>query len=118
MSNVAIDRFGEVLMTRVRDESIDKWKSIVRGQMATSDEAAAKLVRLEPNAKRIFVSLLPHVVDTVIHNLLWTLEQSQEISVRVKAGRATVQSVAEVSDGLCGELYGTKGWISRFSKEK
>lgn len=62
--------------------------------------------------------LVPEIVDTTIHNLLWTLEQEEMIDVTVNVDvDGKLASLKDVSDGLAGELYTEDGWIFRFSKK-
>ena len=116
MPKAALDCFGELLMTRVRDKAISQWRRVVTGQMAADEAEAKKLARLDPAAQSVFLSLVPNVVDTVLHHLLWTLEQSEDVRMLVQAGNEQIDSLADESDGLAGELYSEHGWIARFSK--
>ena len=120
MSQAALDIFGELLITRVRDEAISDWNMIIDGRM--KDDASARvreaLAIFTPEQKSIVLSLIPQVVDTVLHHLLWTLEQYKNIRVGVTTDTGDVPNLKEISDGLAGELYSENGWISRFSKEK
>ena len=119
MAKAALDAFGKTLVTRVRDKSISEWKGIVTGHVKgeTAEHSRALLKRPGTECGAAFVSLLPQVVDTVLHHLLWTLEQSEEITVAVQVGKERVENVNDASDGLSGELYGQEGWIAKFSKE-
>ena len=58
--------------------------------------------------------LLPEIVETVLHHLLWTLEQVEDVNISVHLPNGVVPSLREVSDGLAGELY---DWIPRFSSQ-
>jgi hypothetical protein len=107
-------------MTRVRDKAILDWKKTVDGRM--KGEIAAKIRRiLEPlseEQQQVFLSLVPEVVDTVLHHLLWTLEQEDNVRIGILADNEDVNNLKDISDGLAGELYSGEGWIARFSKEK
>ncbi len=119
MSRPVLDHFGNVLARRVRDEAISDWDMILDGRMkdASSQAIRAELERLQlSNEELEFLRrLIPRIVDTTIHHLLWTLEQEESIDIAVKTAVDAVPSLREVSDGLAGELY---GWIPRFSKQR
>jgi hypothetical protein len=120
MSKAALDLFGRLLMTKVRDEAISDWKMIVEGSMK-GDLAVRVRQMLEPfseEQRSVFIALVPEVVDTVLHHLLWTFEQEGNIRIGVTAGNHDVPSVKDVSNGLAGELPSDEGWIARFSREK
>lgn len=119
MNQKALDHFGDLLAKRVRDEAISDWDMILNGQMkdAESAEIAERLTKLNlSDSQRAFIiDLIPRVVDTTLHHLLWTLEQEDTVDVAVKTPEGVVPSLREASDGLAGELY---GWIPRFSRQR
>ena len=120
MSQSALDLFGELLMTKVRDEAILVWKMIVDGSMkGVTSERVNKMLSLYPDGyKNIIKSLVPDIVDTVLHHLLWTLDQNDNIHIRVTIDNQEIPSLKDISGDLPGELYADDGWIARFSKEK
>ena len=61
--------------------------------------------------------LVPDIADTVLHHLLWTLEQTECVQIGISLENQDVKDLKQVSDGLAGELYSKEGWIARFSKE-
>ncbi|MDF2859636.1 MAG: hypothetical protein K0Q87_5487 [Neobacillus sp.] len=63
----------------------------------------------------MFNDVVPKIVDTTLHHLLWTFEQNELIDINVANGDSKQISIKEISDGLAGELYTEDGWISRFS---
>lgn len=120
MSKAALDFFGRLLMTKVRDEAISDWKMIVDGRMK-GDRALRLRQILAPFSEeqlRVFLSLVPEVVDTVLHHLLWTFEQEDNIRLGVTAGNQEIPNLKDVSNGLSGELPSDDGWIARYSKER
>ena len=66
--------------------------------------------------KRLVLQLIPGVVDTVLHHLLWAAEQESDLHVGIKMKNG-IEELRDISDGLPGELYTDEGWISRFSEE-
>ncbi len=119
MSQAALDHFGSVLTKRVRDEAISDWDMILDGRMkdAGSQEIRMQIERLHLSKDQIefFRRLIPRIIDTTLHHLLWTLEEEDSIDVAVKTQAGSVPSLRDVSDGLAGELY---SWIPRFSRER
>jgi hypothetical protein len=117
MSKAALDLFGRFLINKVRDEAISDWQMIVHGRMKgeIADKVRQKLGAFSEEQRKIFLSLVPEVVDTVLHHLLWTLEQEDDIRIGVTVNNQDVHSLREVSDGLAGELPSSEGWIARFS---
>lgn len=119
MEQQALDHFGELLMRRVRDEVIDDWDMIINGRMRgeSAQHVRAKLSAFGPHQVDVLRWLIPQIVDTTLHDLLWWLEQEKSVDVAVKTPSGVIPSIREVSDGLAGELYTDRGWIARFSRK-
>jgi hypothetical protein len=120
VSHAALDLFGKLLMQRVRDESIEEWDKTLDGRMKAPSlrRIHREFAGLEPSAQAFISRLIPQVVDTTLHYLLWTLEQEDTVRVAVEAGDESVPDLSEVSDGLSGEVYGEEGWFARFSSQR
>lgn len=119
MPESALDTFGQMLMSNVRDEAISDWKMIIDGRMKdeSSERVRTTLASLSNAQRDAVLRLIPQVVDTVLHHLLWTLEQTENVNVSVQSNDEFVPSLREASDGLSGELYSDEGWIARYSSE-
>ncbi len=120
MQDEPLDRLGQILMGRVRDKAIADWDRILDGRMKgeTAELVRSELGAVAPGAKTFLHWVLPRIVDTTLHHLLWTLEQERSLRLGVEAEGSSVPDVSAVSDGLAGELYGSKGWIARFSAQR
>lgn len=120
MSDAALDKLGLLLMTHVRDKAILEWRMTIDGRMKgdLAERTRAVLGTFSPDQRGAVLSLIPDVVDTVLHHLLWTLEQTDDVRLGVRHGTGIVEDVKQVSDGLPGELYSEDGWIARFSQEQ
>jgi hypothetical protein len=119
MSKAALDTFGQLLMSKVRDETIEHWKMIADGRLKGERAARIRnrLSEMGHNDRDVLMAMIPEVVDSVLHNLLWMLDQEHDVTVAFRIGAETVPSLRDASDGLAGELYSDAGWIARFSRE-
>lgn len=112
MNTEPLDEFGRGLIQHVRDSTIEQVCGILCGKM-NSGEAQ----RLREQTHGIDTAALDAVViasvDRALHNLLWWQEQEETLAVPTTTG---TQPLAELSDGLAGELYDIDGWIARFSE--
>jgi hypothetical protein len=118
MSKAALDKFGQLLMRDVRDEAITDWKMIIDGRMKgdLAEKIREMLRNVSETDRKVLLQLIPGVVDTVLHHLLWTTEQQSDLQVGIKIDDR-IEELREISDGLPGELYTDDGWISRYSRE-
>ena len=118
MSQAALDRFGQLLMKKVRDEAVTDWKMIIDGRMKgeSAEKVRALLRDVSDTDKKLVLQLIPGVVDTVLHHLLLAAEQEADLQLGMKM-KDGIEELRDISDGLPGELYSDEGWISRFSEE-
>jgi hypothetical protein len=117
MKKAALEVFGRLLMERVRDRAINDWEGIITGRTknAWAEGVRATIKTLDPQQFEAVCRLIPRIVDTTLHHLLWTLEQEEVIDVAVRTDTGVFPSIRDASDGLAGELY---DWIPRFSKKQ
>lgn len=109
-----LERFGEVFINEIRDNTIETYEKIFDGSMkgVTAQNVRDKISVFDEQQKNIALWLLSKVVDQCIHNMLFMLEEYKEIEVLYDA-----ENIVEISDGLSGELYTEDGWIKKYSKK-
>ena len=116
MTHPVLDEFGRRLIEEVRDETISDWAMIAAGRMKgeRADRLRTIINSLSAGSNDLG-SLVPEVVDSVLHHLLrWTEEEHDFRIVGDVAGQV-VDDLVEESDGFAGELHTDQGWIARFS---
>lgn len=79
-----LDLFGEILMKNVRDEAIEHWDMTIQGKiMSEESQRLHNLISLS-GQRELINDLVPPIVDTTLHRLLWTFEQDESIDVTHK----------------------------------
>jgi hypothetical protein len=115
-----LDAFGRKLIDSVRDRTLDDIDLTLTG-MAQAGWEQELSRQISSSLDRDGVLLARHLVviaiDTALHNLLWMLETSDQIRLVAKAPDGAAVDLADVSDGLSGELWTEDGWIARFSSD-
>jgi hypothetical protein len=109
----ALDEFGKRLMEKVRDETVSDWEMILSGAM--KGERAERIRALVESNPQAIPAIVPDIVDSVLHRLLNWMETDQEFELCAKDS-VGLKALSEESDGLAGELYGSRGWITKYSK--
>lgn len=111
----ALDDFGKIFIKNVRDNTIEDFDRMMNGSMAglTAEQVQRKIEGLNKEQLDTISWLIPQVVDQCLHNMLWMVEQEEDISLRFRE-----QELRDESDGLSGELYTDDGWIKRFSAQR
>lgn len=118
MLNSALDKFGQLLMSEVRDRTIRQWKKIAEGRMKGEEalQLHEQFSLMTYHDQNIVMALAPEIIDIVLHNLLAMLEQEECLDISIRVCDKVASSLRDASDGLSGELYSSDGWIARFSR--
>lgn len=114
--NPALEKFGRILIQEVRDYVNEDMQKIINGEMRGAQ--AAKLhtaIKQHPESRQLLDTLVPHVIDRTLSQLLFTLQENPEFEILVHDSDGKPVNVVAESDGLAGELFG-EGWIQRYSK--
>ncbi|MEE6032937.1 hypothetical protein [Avibacterium paragallinarum] len=108
-----LEKFGEIYIHEVRDRSLSLLYKLLEGKIK-----APRLLRLQEelnnldNQKRkVIEELSEALIDNTLHNILFLFEQYPEFELTFEN-----QNLANLSDGLSGELYTEDGWIKKYSK--
>ena len=120
MNKSLLDKFGQILITEVRDQSIEMYEMTVAGKIKSADaiEFHTKLKTFDDEQLKTMRKIVVDSIDETIHNLLWMIEQHENIDVMCGQDDTAKENIRELSDGLSGEIYTEDGWIVRYSKHK
>lgn len=112
MENI-LDEFGKILITEVRDGTIDSMNKMIDGTMkgTTAKLIRKKIAILNNEQIEILKWLIPEIVDFSLDSMLFMFEGHPDLQLVFQG-----VDLKEVSDGLSGELYTEDGWIQKFSK--
>ena len=107
-----LEQFGKLLIQRVRDEAIEDWAHRVDGtSKGLSTKKVQRALRGWTHSEReTLKSLVPGIVDSVLHHLMWTVEQESSIRLSMKDGA----QLRDLSDGLPVDLL---NWRDKFAKQ-
>jgi len=117
-----LQKFGQLLISEVRDEAINKYEMIAAGTMKSepAKELHSKFTNFTEGQISIVRQFVVSSIDDVVHNFLWMLEQHEDdIDLLCsKDDSSDKENVRKLSDGLSGEIYTEDGWIAKFSNYK
>lgn len=112
-----LEQFGQLLIQKVRDETITQMEMIISGKMKSKQallihDLIKDFTSLE--AEKL-IKIIVESIDRSLHQMLFVVENNEQFDIFFCEENRRI-SMSELSDGLSGELYGEKGWISKFSK--
>lgn len=117
-----LQKFGQILISEVRDEAIDKYEMTVSGTMksAAATEFHNKLNKFSEDQLSVVRQVVVSSIDDVVHNFLWMLEQHEDdLDLFCSEDEGSdKKNIRELSDGLSGEIYTEDGWIAKYSNHK
>lgn len=109
-----LEIFGQIFINEIRDNTIDIFEKMFDGRMKglTAQNVQEKITIFNERQKNTVLWILSRAVDQCMHNMLFMIEDHEEIDLLYNA-----ENIAEKSDGLSGELYTEDGWIEKYSKK-
>lgn len=115
MENKELSDFGKILMQEVRHQAVYILRGVISGKLKSeSDQELHKKLMKDTVNKEVLEEFGLYIIDETIHDFLWMFEQTDEYKIIGPSGK----SLAEISDGLCGELYTEDGWIAKYATDK
>lgn len=110
----ALEKFGEVYIKEVRDNTMETFEKIFDGRMKglTAQSIQEKLSEFAERQREKILWFITKAVDQSMHNMLFMMEEHKELQVIYD-----MENIVEDSDGLSGELYTDDGWIKKYSKK-
>lgn len=111
------DVFGQFLVTEFRDNTIDFFEILVKGDWKSPglQKLQLELSSFDQDQIDIIRRVLIRSIDTGMHDLLFKLQEQADFENEIKILVNGTNIIAE-SDGLHGELFTEDGWNHRFSK--
>ena len=115
----SLDKFGNLIVENLRDKQIDWFRGLIQGKWRSqeSKELHDKLSKLTQEEKQVVADVLEKVLEKSMHDFLFAIQESNDIDSGLKVFMDG-ENVAELSDGLHGEIFTEDGWIERFSRYK
>lgn len=111
-----LDTFGELVVTRLRDETVEYAEGLLaqHWKAPSLKKLQADLAQLPSEHQAVVVRCVRASVDYGIHAFLVGLREALEdgdIAVTVHG-----KNLLDLSDQLEGELFSEDGWQAQFSK--
>jgi hypothetical protein len=106
-------------MSFVRDTVSSQMIGIIDNTTKAPDskKLAAKISSISVENKSYIKELVADTIDHCLHYFLYMLEEYEDDTTLIMEDEEGNKfSLAEISDGLCGELYTEDGWIEKYSK--
>lgn len=115
MAHPAVDKFGEFIITRFRDRSIDYFDALAEGlwKAPALKEIQADLATLTEEQRALVRRCVISTLDNGLHDLLFAFVEAHDCEEGIDV-IVDGQNVAELSDGLNGEQFSDQGWIAKF----
>lgn len=116
MEKESLDRFGEFIVTNLRDKAIEHYDMLEKGLLKAPgfQKLQKELGKFTPQQRDVVRRCVINTVDDGIYNFLYAIQElvdsENDIQIVVRG-----KIIAEISDGLHGESYAEDGWNCKFS---
>ena len=110
-----LEEFGKIFIKEVRDRTIDVFDRKTQGLMKSKESQLLfeRVNKLNDEQKSLISDIIPQIVDLSIHNMLCLFEEHDEFQIIVGG-----ENIADISDGLSGELYTSDKKKKKFSEQR
>lgn len=107
-----LSEFGEMFSREIRDSTLVRYEKIKKGELGSASAKAlhTKLELLDKKSMLIVDELVLDIIDAALFRFLRLAEQ-EEIIISYN----DCKNVADLSDGISGEIFGSDGWIALYS---
>ena len=116
MDQESLDKFGAFLMKNLRDRAVDNHDRLAQGQYKAPKLQALQrdLAGMTEDQRRIVRACVIDALDVGLHDFLFALQERADFENDIQV-MVDGKNVAEISDGLQGEIFSEDGWFARFS---
>ena len=112
-----LDKFGSMYIDFVHDNVLTQMFNILNNTTKANKILAQKINKIPNEWKEIIEVMVKETLDKCLHYNLFMLQKyEEEMQLIMHDEDYHEHSLAKISDGLCGELYGEEGWIKKYSK--
>lgn len=106
-----LNQFGKMYIESVRDNSLHTLDNILNGGAKASSikklNEELKSLSLTTDTIKLIQRIATRMVDATLHNTLFLFEQELD-GWQISNPDEEIDSIANISDGLSGELYSSK----------
>ena len=112
-----LDKFGKFIVDNLRDKEIDNFKGLMEGKWRAKkpQELHNRLSKFNSEEKKVISDLVEDLLANAMHDLLLAIHEENNLGTGLKV-EVDGKNIADLSDGLHGEIFHEEGWIHRFSK--
>ncbi|MCR4415679.1 MAG: hypothetical protein NUV77_24975 [Thermoguttaceae bacterium] len=112
-----LDKFGEFLVRHLRDKSLEYLQLMLEGRLRQPERQSLQstVSSLTPDLKVAVCELVEDLLTNAMHDILFAFQEAHDNQTGIEIF-VDGAPIAELSDGLHGEIFGEEGWIVRFSK--
>ena len=115
MSHPALDKFGELIVNSLRDNAIEYYDRLAKGEWKAPnlEQLQSDLATLNDEQRDIVRRCVIGAVDTALHDVLFGISEAHDMESGIEV-IVDGENIVELSDGLNGEQFTDDGWIARF----
>jgi hypothetical protein len=112
-----LDKFGKFFIQNLRDKSLDYLEGLFERKWKAPDlqNLQDRVAAFSPEFKQTVRELVESILTDGMHDLLFAIQENHDCNEGIEI-LVDGKPVAELSDGLHGEIFGEDGWMVRFSK--
>jgi len=115
----SLDTFGRFVIENLFDQGVRKFQQLSNGEVNSPSLRTLQQDLGEFNNKEIEIiqKLILEIMTSSTHDFLFAIQEQADFEEDIQLNVAN-KNVAELSDGLHGEIFSESGWIKKYSAFK
>ena len=116
MNQDSLQTFGNFIIKQLFDRGLHRYGQLARHELQTVEpDLQSWLDERSPEDQKMMKKVVLKVLLSATHDFLFALEEEADFERKVSV-LVDQNNVADLSDGLQGELFLEEGWINRYSE--
>ena len=116
MSQQSLDKFGKFIIENLYDKGIYKFMELKKGNFKLHpNQTENPFDQFDESQIKVIEAILRKTLTGATHDFLFALEERNDLEEDIQV-MVDQENIAELSDGLQGELFLEDGWINKFSE--
>jgi len=116
MHNKSLDKFGKFIIENLFDKGIYHFQELSKGTFKLHpDQTENPFDQFDDAQKKLMEEVVKKILTSATHDFLFALEERNDMEEDIQV-IVDQENIAELSDGLQGELFTEDGWLYKYSE--
>lgn len=117
MANEILEKFGKFFIENSFNNGMWKLDNLISGELKAYKKLQNEIKSLNKKQIETLKKCVVVALNATLHDLLFAFQEAHDLEKGIEI-TIDEKNIAELSDGLNGELYSDEGWFAKYSSYK